>query len=590
MSILAGIYSRDDKVPVPDSMSSALKRLVSRNAGDEVTVYEDRRCYFVKVDVGALGEPGHHTDSDNSVSLLAGEPLLSDNGARQWQSREQDLKLIHEELARGEFHALTRAQGVFCAINYQPASATLSLIADKLCIRPLYYWMDERYVVFASALRILEGLSEIPKKMNLRAVTEVVGLGYPLGSRTPYMDIQLLRAAEVVRINGQELSSFHYWRWDDIKPSAGAQEELSRELYDRFETAVARGIRNDTVTVAYLSGGLDSRCVVAALRHLKVRVHTFNFARPGTQDQIFGRDFARQIETIHEEVPKEPGDHVPDYSSMMARVWGGSKNRERYPAERPSLIWSGEGGSVALGHVHMSRKIVELMRAGQVDAAIEEYLEREQIYVSPKLFRPGVIAHLTGILNKGIREELDVINAADPARSFYLFLMLNDQRRKLSGHFENIDQHRLEFQLPFFNSAFLELIVSAPVDLCLGHKLYVKWLTYFPQAVTSVPWQAYPGHEPCPLPVAQELSYQWDSGYQMAEHKSQKRTLAQQARELLGARDFPAEILSKNRFRLAALIHSTGRRDYEYFIKAAQTYHTYWRICHGDYALPSATR
>ncbi len=587
MTLIAGIISRQQNQTVSDSACESLKQLISRHPADEVSVFRNERSCIVKVDVGAYGEPGFKFDEDSTLTVLAGEPLLALNGEDAWQSREHDVALIHARCKRSDWDVLKTADGVFCAAHYQPASGALSLFTDKLGLRPIYYWVDERFVVFASALRILEGFGEIPKKMDVRAVTEIVGLGVPLGDRTPYANIFALKAAEVVQITEQKISRSYYWRWDDIPPSSETEEKLLPELYHRFESAVVRRNRRDTTTIAYLSGGLDSRCVVAALHSGKTRVHTFNFARPHTQDQIFGLEFARQVDAIHEEVPKEPGDHVPDYSSLMAQVWGASKHRKDYPAERPTLVWSGEGGSVALGHVHMNEKIVELMRGGQIDEAIETYMEREYVYVSPKLFRPKVFSEIAGLINKGIREELDNLHAGDPARSFYLFLMLNDQRRKLARHFENIDLHRLEFQLPFFDSAFLASIVALPIDICLRHKFYVKWLKHFHPSVTGVPWQAYPNHEPCPLPAPEGLAYQWAEEYQRAERATQKQRLMRQASELLRAADFPGEILSKRNLRLATWIHSTGWRDYEHIIEAARTFYTYWKKSDGEYTLAS---
>jgi hypothetical protein len=563
-----------------------LKELISRKQSDEVSVFRDERSCILKVDVGAYGEPGFHLDDGGALTVLAGEPLLSLNNESAWRSRKDDVASIHDGCQHGNWDVLKTAQGVFCAAHYQPASGALSLISDKLGLRPLYYWMDDNRVVFSSALRVLEGFGEIPKKMNVRAVTEIIGLGVPLGNRTPYANIYALKAAEVVQITERKISRHDYWRWDDIAPSIEPEEKLLAELYHRFESAVARRNRRDTTTVAYLSGGLDSRCVVAALHSAQTRVHTFNFARPHTQDQIFGLEFARKVNAIHEEVPKEQGDHVPDYSSLMAQVWTASKHRKNHPAERPALVWSGEGGSVALGHVHMNEKIAEAMRAGRIEEAIETYIEREYVYVSPKLFRPKVFSELAGLINKGIREELDNLHAQDPARSFYLFLMLNDQRRKLARHFENIDLHRLEFQLPFFDSAFLAAIVATPVDLCLRHKFYVKWLKHFHPSAMSVPWQAYPNHEPCPLPAPEGLAYQWAEDYQRAERATQRERLMRQATALLHAPDFPAEILSKRNLRLATWIHSTGWRDYEHIIEAAQTFYTYWKKSDGEYALP----
>ena len=583
MSIIAGIYVRDEKREIPERIRGDLKKLISRRADEELFVFESDRVFFVKAETGAFGDAGIFcADAENSISILAGEPLLADADAG---SRALDLRRIHESLARKNTEILAAAQGVYCLANYRSDDQSLILIADRLGVRPLYYWIGENYVVFSTALRVLENLSEIPKKMNVRAVTEIAALGYALGDRTPYEDIFLLKPGELLEVRSEQVSQTNYWRWDAIKTSVENEENLLRELYQRFKDAVSRRLQNDTTSVAYLSGGLDSRCIVGCLADAGARVHTFNFARPNTQDQILGRRFAEMVDTIHTEVPKDAGDHVPDYSQKMAEAWEESENREAFPAEHPALVWSGEGGSVALGHVHLSRKIVELMRVGQKDEAITEFLSREHIYLSPKLLHPRVLDKISAFLRQGIREELDGFDCEDAARGFYLFLLLNDQRRKLAKHFENIDLHRLEFQLPFFDGAFLETIISIPIERCLEHKFYVKWLGCFPKAVSSVAWQAYPGHEPCPLPVPEGLSYQWDQAYQADEQKSLDRKLVAEAKELLKSEDFPVPILNKINIRLAVWLHRTGWRDYSYIIENAGVYHKYWRICKGDYSL-----
>jgi len=574
MTLIAGIFSRQGQ-PIADADCASLRQAISRNPIDEVETFRDRRSFLAKVDIGVFGEPGSFMDASGALSLLAGEPLLGDRSA----NRQRDLSVIHQQVLTNNWNVLREAEGTFCLVHYQPQTETLFLVADKLGIRPIYFWMDDKRVVFATALRVLEGLSFVPKKMDLRAVTEVVALGAPLGERTPYAGISLLKSAEIVRITDEEISRSCYWRWDEIEIANDSEPDCLARVYDRFQAATRRRIRNDRSTAAYLSGGLDSRCVVAALCDEEVRTRTVNFARPGTQDYYFGNDFAEAIGSNHRSIPKERGDRTPDYSLLMARAL----EADEATAERPRLVWSGEGGSVLLGHVHLNESIVELMRAGQTDRAIEAYVEREQIDVPLKLFRPQVVENIRDVVAQGIRDELNELHAADAGRNFYLFLMRNDQRRKLASHFENLDLHRLEFQLPFFDGAFLESVIATPLDWSLRHKFYLKWLSHFPPPVTAVPWQAYPGHEPCPLPIPDDLAYQWDDTYQANEDSSQERNVIAQAAELLSSIDFPNRILNKRKLRLATWMHARGWRDYRYAIEAAQTYHLYAKKCGGEF-------
>jgi asparagine synthase (glutamine-hydrolysing) len=577
MTLIAGIFSRNDQPPSYSDCES-LRQLISRNPTDEVKSFRDQRSFFVSVDIGAFGEPGVCTDPNGALSLLAGEPLL-DTGA---SSRLDDLAVIHNRALAEDWDVLRKAEGTFGLVHYQPGTGTLYLAADKLGIRPLYFWIDAERVVFATALRVLEGLCSLPKRMDLRAVTEVVALGAPLGDRTPYSGIFMLKPAEILVITESEVSRRCYWRWDEIAVTDESEPECLARVHDRFQIATARRNRNDKATAAYLSGGLDSRCVVAALRLEGVRTSTVNFARPGTQDYYFGNDFAVKIGSIHQSIPKERGDSVPDYSSLMAGAQLGFDHSQGL-GERPHLVWSGEGGSMLLGHIHLSEALIGLMRAGKIDRAIEEFVGQEQIDLPIRLFRPRILEEVRDVIRQGIREELDQLHAQDAGRNFYLFLVHNDQRRKLMAHFENIDLHRLEFHLPFFDGAFLESVVATPLDWCLRHKFYTKWLSLFPPVVMAVPWQTYPGHEPCPLPIPTELAYQWDDAYRAEEESSQKQKVIAQAGELLRSIDFPSHILNKRKLRLATWMHSRGWRDYKYAIEAAQTYHLYAQKCGGEF-------
>lgn len=579
MTLIAGIFSRNDR-PLTDSACASLRQTISRNPTDEVEIFKDHRSCFAKVDIGAFREPGFFQDASGALSLLAGEPLLSSRDIHS--NRLQDLTAIHEQCLKNDSNILREADGTFCMVHYQPQTGTLSLAADKVGVRPLYFWFDDELVVFASALRILEELSFVPKKMDLRAVTEVVALGTPLADRTPYAGISLLKPAEIVQITNEGMSRSCYWRWDEIKTASDSEPIRLATVHDAFQSTIRRRNRNDKATAAYLSGGLDSRCIVAALCNNGVRVRTVNFARPGTQDYRFGNDFAERIGSDHESIPKEKGDNIPDYSSLMAKVLGGS-NHGQWPAERPQIAWSGESGSGLLGGVGLSDSVVASMRLGQVDSAVAEYLRIGQRNIPLKLFRSEILESVRAVSKQGISEELNKLHAEDAGRHFYLFLMHTDQRRNMMRHFENIDLHRLEFQLPFFDAAFLTSVIATPLDWCLKHRFYIKWLSHFPPAVTSVPWQAYPGHEPCPLPAPTNLAYQWDQSFRAEEDAAQNQRLIEQAAELLGSIDFPDQILNKRKLRLATWIHSRGWRDYRYAIEAAQTYHAYAKKCGGEF-------
>lgn len=571
MTILAGILSRSSGQLIPEGMSQALQALLSRSPQDHVMVEAHPHCILAKVDVHAFGEPAVRRGTDGSVSMLCGEPLFADQHSSESGTRLEDLATIHTACDQTAWASLARAQGVFSAVHFSPQTFQLTLISDKLCIRPMYYWVSDRYVVFATAMRIIEGLAWVPKEIDLRGITEITTLGIPLGTRTAYRDVALMDAAEVIQISPQHVRRMQYWRWDDIKPTALEPSALLQEAATRFRRAVVRRNRGDRRTLAFLSGGLDSRGIVATLRSLDVEVHTFNLAPPGTVDQALGAQFANVVGTFHQDAPMDP-DEDAKFAATLARAWGTSQARQQQPVLRPQLAWSGDGGSVGVGHVYMTKEIVALLRAGHLEAAVQVYLNRERAKVLIRLFKSDLVEQLTSLPFEGVRQELQNLHTTDPGRGFYLFLMLNDQRRHLAEHFEHIDLHRIELQLPYYDGDFIELMVSSPVDLCLRHGFYNQWLQYLPPSMLQVPWQAYPDHEPCPLPIPENLIYQWGPQTYFSNFRdAQKQRLLEETRQLLKAKDFPGTILNKSYLRLATWVYRFGLRDTSHVLQVARS-------------------
>lgn len=584
MTILAGVFSRSPGVSIPDSACRALRTVVSRDPADARIEFRDARAFFVKIDVGAFDVPAHRTAPGGSFAMLAGEPLLLCLGPRG-ERRDAQLEYLHAQWDDARFESLRTASGTFCAAHYDPRTGTGHLIADRLGLRPLYYAVVQDFVYFASALRILENLDGVPKTMDVLSVVEMTGFGYPFKGGTAYAGITMLEPCEIVTIRGQAVESSRYFAWDSIAPSQASEEDALAEAYAKFESAVRRRLHGDTTAAAYLSGGLDSRCVVAAAWSEGVRLHTFNFSLPDTQDEVFGREFATRIGANHHDSPTA---RDPDWSGIMADALRASPHvREQMP-EHPRLVWSGEGGSVGLGHVYITPEIVSLLRLRKLSDAVAVFLRQQRKYIQTRILNPALAARFRGYLESRLCAELEAIRYPDPIRALFIFLILNGPRRHLEGHFDSIDRHRIELQMPFNDSDFLEYVTGLDVEACLYHRFYVKWLSHFDPAVLAVPWQAYPGHVQSTAPVGNQVPDQWSIDMPDWHQNAWKADLLARSSAMLADGRFPRALLRKSHLQLMRWIWKLNLGNYDYALKAALTYYHYWKISGGSYELPDA--
>lgn len=584
MTIFAGAFSFDPEMPLPYALRSALRQHVTRSA-DAVVEVDQPGVYVAKVDIGAFGAGGIHTDEAGNTTVLAGEPLLSDGEADPSWNREKDMAILHPLLAQGNIDVLRRARGTFCGLHYNAARRECSIFVDKVGVRPVYMWVGPTFAVFASALRILEAVTQVPKEFDVRGVTEITVFGYPMADRTPYLGISMLMPGELVRFSADGAARERYFRWDGPLVKPASHEESVRRCYDEFMAAIKRRQRTERIGAAFLSGGLDSRAIVGGLHAIGSDVYTVNYAPDGSQDQVFAALVAEKLGINYTQI-QTSADTVAKGGYRKAEVakWIAATFSAADTSVKPPVLWSGDGGSVALGHVYVKRKLVELMAAGQTGEAVRMFIPG----TSTRIIGRGMRESVADIPAESVLAELDAIDCDDPGRKFHLFLMFNDQRRHLAEHFEDLDIERIEFQLPFFDADYLETIMRIPSAPFLEHHFYMDWLAHFPNGLNMVPWQAYPGHVPCTLPTAPGLKYQWDVYYDKAIYRHLQVSHAQQGRQILSDDAFPSHLLSRTALALAVLATYSGLRNYSYLIRTASTYHRYWKTCSVHRALAAA--
>lgn len=578
MTIFAGIFPRYPNKEIPQSFRASLRSVLSRFPDDKNAIIEycNDNIYLAKVDIGVLDGPGHFTDPA-MIGFVAGDPLLQTNHEMA-ASRLESLKLLAYDLKNKKQNSLCKCRGTYCAVIYERENHKLYLITDKLGIRPVYFWVLPDFIFFATALRILESLSLYQKEMDLTGIAEIACFAYPLADRTPYKNIFTLYAGEVTCFVADKIKREKYWVWDDLPAKGNSSGQFPKHLHNIFVDSVKIRLRNQPVAAAFLSGGLDSRAIVATLRDLNVEVITANFASLGSQDQVFGQLAADKLGTKHTHLLKGKANDRDAYHKNSVKEWLSSAEDLSQVSLQPKVIWSGDGGSVGLGHVYLNSEIIQAARRKDLKIAIQQFFSHNNWGLSLKLLKSQLASQVRTRFEQGIKVEIDTFDPEDPGRIFYLFLLLNDQRRHMFNHFENMDLERIEFELPFFDANFIAEIIQQPIDNFLRHVFYLEWLNCFKSKVLEIPWQAYPGHVPCPLSLPEGLKYQWES---TQENKKQNILWAlQSAKALSQDPEFMSSYINKYYFQLWLLLQKYGKFDRSYLIQLPVNLYRYWIKTH----------
>jgi hypothetical protein len=501
MSFIAGVV-RLDREPLGQEWRQRLRSTLPDATGLIPFVHEDASALLVQMDFGAFGEPGVHR-TESGVVMLAGHPFLPPDETRGSSDRGAEV------LGRATPHAREvlwrRSAGNWSSAMWDSSHRELILTADRLASRPLYWWRNGPHAVFGSTFGVMAAANNL--QIDYEGLLELMRLGYCLSDRTPHAGVKRLLAGEVVSIRDTTTVRRKYWDWSEWPETACT--DLPERVLRGLQRAVERRLGSSRTATTFLSGGMDSRVVNQLLVMQGVRVRSFNFSRPRSRDAGLGRAAASSLGTEHHETPRRITSNVR-WSALLATA-----SRELSDAigeqrdKRPG--WAGDGGSVCAGWAYVESAIVDALRNGDDRTAISLHLARHGRNIAGSGVQPRFSKWAEGRVERAISDELRRFSEArDPARRFFLFMVENDQRRHLDAHFEDILEHRQEVWTPFLDGDVLEILLSVPTDKGARHELYHRWFHLLPQSTWSVAWQTYPGHVPCPLPVADELGYQWN--------------------------------------------------------------------------------
>jgi asparagine synthase (glutamine-hydrolysing) len=198
--------------------------------------------------------------------------------------------------------------GMFAIALWDGRSRTLHLVRDRLGVKPLYYSVDGRKVVFASEIKAILASGFIGREVNARAMWDFMTYRYVPAPETIWSKIFKLKPGHWLSLKyGEAVGEPARW-WDvptDLDASCDKDEQAVDEFSALFENAVDLRMVADVPVGILLSGGLDSSAVAAAAARKGAHVETFSVAFEGASEideRAFARLVAARLGTRHHEV------------------------------------------------------------------------------------------------------------------------------------------------------------------------------------------------------------------------------------------------------------------------------------------------
>ncbi|HVT45432.1 MAG TPA: asparagine synthase (glutamine-hydrolyzing) [Thermoanaerobaculia bacterium] len=258
--------------PFENEAQHAIRRLAHRgpdgqglvNLGDVVLAHSRLRV----IDLSHAADQPLWDDTRRAVIVFNGEIYnyreLRDECVRNgmhFRSASDTEVIVNQYLLHGE-SAFDRLDGMFAFCLYDRIDQTAFLVRDPFGIKPLYYAVTNRGILFSSEIQSLLQLQSVSSEIDPVALQAYLRLDFVPSPMTILKAVRKLEGGHVMKASKGSSPEIRRYARPRLVPSGSVPGPL-QEFSRRIDAAVERQLVSDVPVGVFLSGGIDSTIIAA---------------------------------------------------------------------------------------------------------------------------------------------------------------------------------------------------------------------------------------------------------------------------------------------------------------------------------------
>ena len=306
---------RHDERPIDPSVPDAMCARLEHRGPDARGIHiEDQAWIGIQrlriIDLSTGDQPIYNEDG-SVVVVLNGEIYNFQELRTRLRGRghhfatASDTEVIVHLYEEDGIDCVRHLHGMFAFALWDRRERQLLLARDRVGKKPLLYALRDGGISFASEMGALLEDPEIARDVDPQALDEYLALGYVPAPRSVLRAVRKLPPAHTLVLRDGTSSLQHYWKLDySTKIEGASTAEICERVRDELRKATRRRLISDVPLGAFLSGGIDSSAVVAAMAEQSpepVRTFSIGFDHAAFDELEYARAIAQQFGTIHQE-------------------------------------------------------------------------------------------------------------------------------------------------------------------------------------------------------------------------------------------------------------------------------------------------
>jgi asparagine synthase (glutamine-hydrolysing) len=275
---ISGLYYFDSNRPVDNSLLVSMRERSAHRGPDDSGLYRNGNVGFAFNRLSIIDLSGGHqpmSNADGTVWIVFNGEIYNfkelqsalTRAGHRFRTRSDTETILKAWEEYGE-DCVLHLRGMFAFAIWDERRRLLFAARDRLGIKPFYYYTDRERFAFASEIKSLVAIPEVPLQVNSVALADYLRHGYVVAPHTMFRQIRKLEPAHSITVDASGTKTRRYWDIPLEAPQDRTESEALEELTPLLDDIIRQHLVSDVPVGVFLSGGLDSSSIVALMSRL----------------------------------------------------------------------------------------------------------------------------------------------------------------------------------------------------------------------------------------------------------------------------------------------------------------------------------
>ncbi|MFB0527472.1 MAG: asparagine synthetase B [bacterium] len=415
------------------------------------------------------------------------DELKEEIGIEKASSPSQLLLALYEKY-RNDF--VFKLNGAFNILTWDWKEKKLSVFNDRYGLRPIYYSQHNSELYLASEMKAILTCDDVTKNIDDGAIASLLFFGFVMGNRTYFESIKLLPPASFLVFKNNEISIHNYWDFNFLDRNEGrTQSYYEQRLGSLILQAIERHIKGGVRITIPLSGGLDSRTILASIGREYYPINTVTFGTEDVDDIKIAKTVSDALGTNHHYLEISPEDIINNARKIVNVTDG-----------MISFLHSTGNMKLELIRDYTDVCLDGMQPFGSFFAPFATFKRKEKLLIADYLFQPISINLAKSLFIDSYYKKIKnypreaIRNISRKCKSISAsniidYSIATEYVRRFVNYGNLVKRTHVQVRSPFFDNDLVDFIVNTPPQERRYQYLYTRTFSRLFPELARIPWE-----------------------------------------------------------------------------------------------------